>query len=299
MAITPEVWKTDLEENLFPSNEFYQQSVDDSPFLVGNKTIHIPQAGAKPGVKKNRTQLPATVSQRTDVDVTYDIDEWTTDPIVLQHTEEIERSYNKRQSILRNHQNTLNQRIADEFAYIWAPTKAEHIVRTTGSSRTAYRGTGTRNAVAKDDLIELNRLMNRQDIPKEGRYLLIPADLEADILGIADFMEAQRYGQSNIAQGAVARLYGFDIFVRSLSVVYDDSATPQRKSPDAAEAGTDNLAILAYQSEKVAKAEGSIEVFEDENDPTYYGDIFSALVRAGGRKTRDDEKGTIALVVDQ
>jgi N4-gp56 family major capsid protein len=296
MAIEPEIWKSTVEENLFPNNEFYQVAIDDSPFLVGNKTIHIPQAGAKPNVEKNRTQLPANVQFRDDSDVTYNIDEFTTDPIVLQYTEEIERSYNKRQSILRNHTNTLNQEIADNFAYLWSPTKSEFIIRTSGTARTAYRGTGQRLAVTKDDIIELRRLLNRQEVPMNNRYLLIPADLEADILSIPDFMDADKYGSSNIADGAIGRIYGFDVFIRSVGLVYDNSATPKRKDPGSAAGDNDNLGILAYQADKVAKAEGTIQVFEDEQSPQYYGDVFSALVRSGGRKLREDEKGVVALV---
>jgi hypothetical protein len=43
---------------------------------------------------------------------------------------------------------------------------------------------------------------------------------------------------------------------------------------------------------------GDNEFFENEKDPTYYGSIYSALVRAGGRIRRNDAKGVIALVQD-
>ena len=39
-----------------------------------------------------------------------------------------------------------------------------------------------------------------------------------------------------------------------------------------------------------------MKAFENEGDATYYGDIYSFLVRAGGRIMREDKKGVIALV---
>ncbi|QQR95608.1 MAG: hypothetical protein IPJ93_02385 [Bacteroidota bacterium] len=36
--------------------------------------------------------------------------------------------------------------------------------------------------------------------------------------------------------------------------------------------------------------------FESLADPQYYGDIYSALVRMGGRKRRNDAKGIIGII---
>jgi len=39
-------------------------------------------------------------------------------------------------------------------------------------------------------------------------------------------------------------------------------------------------------------------MFEDLSSPTYYGDIYSFLVRAGGRPMRSDVAGLLAIVQD-
>lgn len=41
-----------------------------------------------------------------------------------------------------------------------------------------------------------------------------------------------------------------------------------------------------------------MKFFEDEGNPQYYGDIYSALVRMGGRIRREDQKGVVAIVQD-
>lgn len=298
MAIQQEVWLNDIQGNIFPNSEFFMQSVDDSPFVLNGKVVHIPQAGAKPNVVKNRTSLPAAITTRTDTEETYNLDEFTTDPILLQDTEAIEISYAKRQNILSEHQARLNEEIADWFAYYWGASLGANIARTTGTARagTAPSATGNRKAVAKADLIEVNRLMNRMNVPGSGRKLLIPADFEADILKIDDFVHADKIGSAKLTEGAIGRLLGFDVFVRSKTTIYDNTGTPVRKAPGAAGAAADNLSALAWHPSLVSRAKGEVKIFIEEDKPEYYGDVFSALVRAGGRKRRTDEVGVISLV---
>ena len=80
MSVVPEIWTDFIVGNLFKNNEFLLQSVDESQYVLQGSVVHVPQAGAPSGVKRNRTQLPATITRRSDVDVTYALDEFTTDP---------------------------------------------------------------------------------------------------------------------------------------------------------------------------------------------------------------------------
>ena len=100
MALQKEIWLNSIVELLFASNTFAARSVNHSAFVT-DKTVHVPNAGSAPGVVKNRSTFPGTASQRTDYDLTYDINEYSTDPIHLQYSEEVELSYNKRESILK------------------------------------------------------------------------------------------------------------------------------------------------------------------------------------------------------
>jgi len=61
---------------------------------------------------------------------------------------------------------------------------------------------------------------------------------------------------------------------------------------------TSNVAALCWQKDSVALALGDIKPFQDDNNPSYYGDIFSAAVKAGGRCRRQDWAGVIAIVQD-
>lgn len=305
MAIQKEIWVRDIAENLFPNNDVIMMSVDDSEYL-SNKTVHLPQSGSVPTVEKNRSSLPATSAQRTDTEVSYDVDEYTTDPVTIKATEEVEVSYDKRQNVLMDHVEQLRTSIADNLLHDWAPSataQAAQQVRTSGTARAGYLATqsGNRKAIAKADFLAVQRIFNVQNIPQEGRIACIDANLYTDILNIDEFVTAEKIGRANLVDGAVGMLLGFQIMIRSNVVVYDDTADPVKKAVAAAAAADDNLACLFWHRRFVRRAfgtaqNGGIQVFERNNDPQFYGDILSAMVRAGGRPRYTNFRGVVALI---
>ena len=287
-----------IEDHLFPDDAFYMHSKDDSVFLDG-KTVRYPVAGAKPNTEKNRATIPATVSKRTDGNNDYDIDEFTTDPIVVQDTENVVLSYDKLANIMSDHINTLNEEVADNFANIWLPNGADNIVRTTGAARAAsltdMGATGQRLAVAKADFVTCRERLNRMNAPKNDRYALIDSAFDSDILKLEDFTSAEKLGYSNIPDGVIGRAYGFWIYERSFVGAFDNAGTPVKKAVGATITANDNAAALFWSASMVNRAKGSVKAFIDQDAPTMYGTVLSALVRAGG-KIRSDKKGVIALV---
>ncbi len=94
-ALQKEIWVADIQENLYENNEFLSKSTDHSGYVT-NKTVHLPQAGSDPDVEVDREVVPASVTKRTDTDLTYDIHEFTTTPTLVQDFEELQLSYSKR-----------------------------------------------------------------------------------------------------------------------------------------------------------------------------------------------------------
>ncbi len=301
MAIQKEIWTTDIAENVFADNTFLSKCRDDSEFLSG-KVVHLPQAGAIPNTQKNRVALPATAQKRTDTEVSYVVDELTTDPVVLQMTEEIEASYPKRMSILHDHIETLSTGAADIASYVWTPTVAANIVPTTGAGRAAYKAsqTGNRKAMTKADLLNAGRILNGMNVPQASRCCLIDSDLLMDLLLIPEFTQAYAIGQTTtITDGSIARVLGFTFFVRSNTTLFNGAGG--KKDPATATAATDNVSALFWHPNYVRFAKGSttnggIAVFEDAANPLFYGDVFSALLRVGGKIARNDQRGVVAVV---
>lgn len=288
----------DIQENLYPDNAFYKNSINDSIWIDG-ATVRLPQAGAAPNVVKNRSTLPALISQRADSAEEYAIDEYTTDPIVVQDTEEMQLSYQKRASILYNKKLALQTAIADAFGGIWLPNGVTGMVRTSGvaAPATATGATGNRLAVTYNDWVDAVTLLDRMDVPAEGRFAVVPATLYAQLLKIDKFIDYQNRGLVDLlSKGYIGEINGVKIFKRSRTGLYDNTATPVKKAQGAAAATTDNEAIMIWSSMFVRRAEGDVKVYEGIDKPEYYGSVFSAKVNAGGRIARTDEKGVVAII---
>lgn len=298
-ALQTEVWVTDIMENLFSGMEFVSRSVDDSS-EVNNKTVHIPQAGASPSIAKNRSSFPATIAERTDTDLTYNIDNYTTDPIRVRNFDEVQVSYAKRQSVMSEHIAALRENIGDNMAYNWAVSgNAARVLRTTGSNGTnlAPGATGTRKKVTKEDIFKLRTIMDNDKVPADGRVLLMPSSMYEELFGIDalirhDYMQ----GASSLPDGVVTRLAGFDIMVRPTVVTFDNQSDPEKKAVGASTAATDNLACIAWSKYYVRHAVGSIMPYLNEGVAEHFGDIMSAEVNFGGVIGRTDLKGVASLV---
>jgi N4-gp56 family major capsid protein len=301
MAIQTEIWVEDIAENVVPDNSFIMQSRDDSAGLVG-RTVHVGQAGAPPTAQKNRVGA-GTISKRVDTVNDYVIDEFTTDPTVVTITEEIEVSYPKRVSVMMDHIDALRTLAAESVAGNWAPTLASNIIYSTGDARAAYKlghQTGNRLAVAKKDFANASRILNNMDVPQDGRVALVDADLLMDLMSIPEFVSANIFGQAGaLKEGILGRVFGFNIMVRSRTSLYTPVGVV--KDMAAAKAATDCASILFWHPMFVRRAigtstNGGVMVFEQNGSPTHYGDVISAMVRAGGKHHYANQRGVVALV---
>jgi hypothetical protein len=299
MAIQKEIWQDHIEGNLFKNNEFLLASTDAGQFVLQGKVVHIPQAGTQPAISKNRSTLPATVLQRADSDITYSLDEYTSDPILIPHAETLELSYNKRESVLSEHEASLRQTIADNILVAWAPAIATSLVRTSGDAVLAHldSATGNRKKFVVADLKAAQLKLNKQNVPMEGRYALLSADMFQQLTDSLSVNEYRDFSAAyNIKDGVLGRIFGFNIMMRSAVVSYTNDTTPAVKAYGATAATDDNDAVLCWQADCLERAVGAVKFFERADDPTYYGSIYSMSVRMGGRKRRADSKGVIAIV---
>ena len=285
MALNKQVWLNSLVENFFPDNSFATKSIDDSTY-VSNKTVHVPNAGAPSGVEINRTQKPASVKARTDNDLSYNMDELTTNPIYIPNIETVELSYDKRNSVLWNDRMELQKQAHQNLLYRWFEEST--VVETTGAARAAHTtatATGNRKKMSKDTVLALMTKFNQEDVPADGRYILLDAVMYADLLEDLTDKELSAFlNSADAQQGVLGRLYGFDILQRS-QVLRLTSAKKLLKWSEAS-AATELAAGLAWQKNCVSRAMGDIKMFDSTDDPTYYGDIYSFLMRVGGSYRR-------------
>ena len=94
--------------------------------------------------------------------------------------------------------------------------------------------------------------------------------------------------------GVLGKLFSFNVMMRSRAALYTTAKAPKAWSTSGA--ATDLAAALAWHDQSVCRALGQVKAFEQEGAPEYYGDIYSFLLRAGGRIMRSDNAGVMALV---
>ena len=299
MAIQREIWQDHIEGNLFKNNEFLLASTDAGQYILHGKVVHIPQAGITPNISKNRSSLPGTIVQRTDTDITYALDEYTSDPMLIPYAETLELSYDKRESVLSEHQASLRQTIADNILVTWSPSASASLLRTSGATVATHLDstTGNRKKFTVADLKQAQLTLNKQNIPMEGRFALISADMfqqltdDMSVTQYRDFSEAY-----NVKEGALGRLFGFNILMRSSVLTYTNDTVPVVNTFGATVNATDNDAVLCWQRDALERAVGDIKFFERPDDPTYYGSVYSMSVRMGGRIRRTDAKGVLSII---
>lgn len=296
-GVEVEVWVDYIIKRLFKDNAFLNHAFNDDQFVLAGKIVHIPQPGSKPTVVKNRSSFPATAVGRTDTDIYYPLDVYTTDPTHIQDAEKIELSYDKIDSVFGDHAGSMAETIADDMIIKWLTGIASgQIVGTTGGNvaATAPSATGNRKLILLDDMKKCQKLMNQQSIDKNDRYAMLSSEMLDQLTSNLTSTQYRDFSQYyNAAEGIVGKLYGFQILERSSVAVADN--TNAVKALGAAGAIGDNEVALLWQKNAVARALGETKFFDNVNDPQYYGDVYSALVRMGGRRRRSDSAGVIQL----
>jgi len=284
----------DLQKNIFPDNQFYKRSKDDSVFVNFNK-VQLPHVGTVPTVKRDRTDK-GTATKRQDTASEYALHEYSTDPTWLQYSEELLVNYNKRASILEEHKLQLITEVARGLAIDWSSNTQSVMFRTSGrKTRPTTAGTGERKRLVLADLQKIATEMNKQDIPLAGRYALITPEMMEDLLMIPEVKNSDFNKVKPLVNGSVGSFMGFHFFVRSKVTVYTAGGT-LRGYDSTTTADTDNNGAIFWHESFVRRAEGKVKVFLNVDDAELYGSKMSALVRAGGTVARKDGKGVIKLV---
>ncbi len=297
MSVLTEDWAKVIENQLFDGqNEFINKSRSHDQFVV-NKTVHVPQAGSLSGVTKNRAVYPATVESRSDTTLDYNLDDYSVDPVRVGRIEDIQNSYDKMESIMFQHVNLLKEEIALNTAFDWSTNTTANHVNTTGAAGTnngPAGSTGNRNTLVLADLLSASKRLDEMNIPDDGkRVLLLPSNMYNELFTIQDLLRDDIADSKSLGSGVMKRVFGFNIMKRSFVLTYNASV---KNAVGSAIASDDDSAGIAYHPNFVAKALGSITMYEETKSPTYFGDIVSADVLFKATQLRTSGDGIVNIV---
>jgi hypothetical protein len=314
MAIQKEIWQNHIEEEIFKDNSFLRMSYNADEYVINGKVVHIPQSGGSGTVVKNRTSVPATVRKRTDTDIVYVLDEFTTDPVLIPHADTKELSYNKIQSVLGEDRDKIVQSVAEETIFNWLnspvwqsygatslPAGAKLLTTGAATPATAPAATGNRKKATLTDLQMMQNYFRTQNrwFPGQMHCMLTPNMLmecfPADSVVTATYM--QNVTEEERRNGILMKAQGWNIMSRSS--VARTATNGDIKAPGAAGATTDDEASLFWYQQSVEFAFGGVVAFENQGDPQFYGDVYSFLARSGSRARRTGYEGIALLRQDK
>jgi hypothetical protein len=181
----------------------------------------------------------------------------------------MESSYDKMASVIYGHKQELMRAATKLAAFNYAPASdatATPVIACTGATRA-----GIGRKLLFDDVLTLMLKFNQQDVPAEGRVLVLNPQHEADLIA-ADIATYRGVMQSGM-------LFGFKIYRTSVTPSYVSTTGVKAALGTAADGTTNVIASFAFQKDEVMKAIGSVEAFARYKDPSYKGDLINFQMR--------------------
>jgi len=260
MALNKEVWVAQIKEGFYPKSSFLEKAVDFTQFVDNNK-IHIPSAGIDPKVLINNNTYPISVVGRDDDDNAIPLDKFETENTLVRRPEAIEYSYDKLESVIRQHRSTLQKSVGTKAAHAYAPLKDTDktpLIITTGDADETGR-----KRITYENILNLKERFDDAGIPLEERYLILHPKHVTDLLreNIKLFKEL-----ADIKNGEPFKFAGFGMYQFPFMPTYKMKDDELQKVAFKC-AQTKMFASVAFYKEEVMKADGAIYMYSRVDDP--------------------------------
>lgn len=265
MALNKQVWISQIKEGFYPERSFLKK-VEDYSDLVDNDMLHFPSAGIDPKVLVNNSTYPIKIVGREDEDNAIVLDKFETENTLVRRPDAIEYSYDKLDSVIRQHRSTLQTTTARKAAHAFAPSKDTNetpLVLTTGA---AARG---RKRITFEDLLALKERFDDALIPLEDRYIILHPRHVTDLLleDVKLFKEL-----TDIKDGEPTKFAGFGCYQFPFMPTYKASGENWEKVAYNDEQ-TEQFASVAFYAHEVMKADGEIYMYARYDDPEERGTV--------------------------
>ena len=204
MAIEKQIWTDLLMEGFYPDRSFLTHSVDMTPMVEYNK-INLAEAGIAPDVLIDNTTFPVPTVSRSDTALDLPLHTFDTKNTVVRNVEEMETSYAKMDSVIRQHRATLQAKTAAYAAYNWAPTG--------NAALTPAKATAAVGKIQFEDILKMDAWFRAQDIDPATLIVVLNPYHLAD-LQLEDMKLYKAMLESN-------KLFAFQLFTFSQLPYYN------------------------------------------------------------------------------
>lgn len=265
MALNKQIWINQLKDGFYPERSFLNKCVNYDGFVENDK-LHIPSAGIDPQVLINNTTYPITIVNSRDDDNEIALDLFETENTLVRRPDAIEYAYDKLESVISQHRNTLQASTAKKAAHAYAPTTdttATPVIETTGAAANG------RKRITFENLLHLKERFDKALIPLEERYIILHPSHVTDLL----MEDVKLFKQLTvIVDGEPERFAGFGCFQFPFMPTYSkEGGTLQKVAFGGVE--TSLFASVAFQAKEVMRADGEIHMYARYDDPEERGTI--------------------------
>lgn len=247
----------------FRHDNTWLAAVPAKPQWVNNDVIKIPVQGAAPNVLINNNIYPIVSNKRDDGHVVLALNKYDTENTTVTDDELYALPYEKVSDVQVQHRETLEDKTAEHALYGIAPdaNSAETpILETTG----ADDGNGRKKLTTKD-IIRYKKELDKMNVPRQGRVLVLCPDHVADLLE-EDTTFNTRY--QNMTDGIIMKnFYSFETYEATYGPKYDNSL--EKIAFESTNPGRD--ASVVFHKRSVAKAPGSVTRYarDAKENPEY------------------------------
>jgi hypothetical protein len=284
-GVNQEIWIEALKENFYSNYPWLDGVVDWSEW-VENNTINFAAVGTNPVILKNNSSWPIVAAQRTDTALTVVLDTYDSTTSRVRNVEAIEAAYNKLQSVVKQHKQSLLQEMSTEAIWNYGPaTAAAGAVAVTGANRGVVIGAQSSVAATMqlDDILGVKERWDALEFPADGRVLVLSPYHERDLRkqdsALFKSFTNEKKGTSG---GYLGSIYGFDMYTVGNVPLYTKSTLAKKAYGAGADNTNDCVASVAFNQNEVMKALGDMEMFHREmaTNPEHRADEVGFQIRA-------------------
>lgn len=204
-VFTPTVWSPRVDrffrEKLVAKNVFTDYSDE---VTAGGDTVNIPAVGDNFTASDIKTTTgEVTATNVNDSKTQLSIDQWkgAAYPLTDFQAEQIASKY----------------RIKDEYASAMGHALARKMdtdLLSEAADNLHYSVGDTGSDLKSTNIEKALQIISTESVPKdECRFLFSPSTFYGDIMGIQKYYDAAQFGQANVPEGAIGRLYGVPVTV--------------------------------------------------------------------------------------
>ena len=296
----PELWSDEIiaayKKNLVLANLVNKMS------MVGKKgdTLHIPKptrgsATAKAANTAVTIQADTESEVQISVDKHFEYSRMIEDIVDVQALDSMRRFYTDDAGYalaiqLDNDLFTLSKSFGDGDGSDYTHSNVYYVNASSGIATYAVDTVASGDDFSDLAFRELIKLMDDQDTPMDGRFLVIPPSARRDILGIDRYNSADFVDGRGVNNGQIGSLYGVEIYVSS-NVPVIETATQNTATTSVNDT---RGAILAHRDTMVLAEQMNVRT-QTQYKQEYLADLMTADTLYGVKELRPETGFVLAL----